>query len=111
LTIAIELGSLAREIGSGAAQAMRVTAGQGRICVADRGPARAGGEFGERRPGPSHSGRASEDVESLAKVVTAFIVVGRLQRGQLPDAVRVAEQGLVIDAPGPATGHEIAHLR
>src|ERR1700736_6336781 len=98
----IELGSRARDIGGGPAQANGVTAEQGRICVPNQTPARAGGQFGERRPGPSHSGRASEDVESLTKVVTAFIVVSRLQRGQLPDAVGVAEQRLVIEAPGPA---------
>src|SRR5258708_33868802 len=90
---------------------MRVTAGQGRIWVADQGPARAGGQFGERRPGPSHSGRASEDGESLTEVVTAFIAVGGLPRGQLPDAVRGPEQGLVMQAPGPATGPEAAAFR
>src|SRR6267142_6387488 len=107
----IELGSRAREIGGGAAQANGVTAEQGRICFPNQTPAHAGGQFGERRPGPSHSGRASEDVESLTQVVTAFIVVSRLQRGQLPDAVSVPEQRLVIEAPGLATGQEVAHLR
>jgi hypothetical protein len=53
----------------------------------------------------------SEDVENLAQVVTAFIASGGLQRGQLPDAVRVAEQRLVVELPGLATGQEAAHLR
>jgi len=91
LTIVIELSCCGREIGGGPAQANGVTAEQGRICVSNQTPARAGRQFGERRPHPSHSRRASEDVESLTQVVTAFIVVSRLQRGQLPDAVSVAK--------------------
>src|SRR5258708_22336381 len=98
----IELGSRVREIGGGPAEANGVRAEQGRVCVSTQTPARAGGHFGERRPDPSHSGRASEDLESLTVVVTAFIVGSGLQRGQLPDAVGVAEQRLVIEAPGPA---------
>ena len=81
------------------------------MCVPNQTPARAGGQFGERRPDLSHSGRASEYLENLTQIVTAFIVVGGLQRGQLPDTVGVAEQGLVIEAPGLATGQEVAHLR
>ena len=91
LTIVIELSCRGREIGGGPAQANGVTAEQGRICVPNQTPARAGGQFGERRPDPSRSGRASEDLESLTQIVTAFIVVDGLQRGQLPDAVSVAE--------------------
>jgi hypothetical protein len=87
----IELVSRAREIGGGPAQAKGGTAEQGRICVPNQTPARAAGQFGERRPDPPHSGRASEDIESLTEIVTAFIVVDGLQRGQLPDAVSVAE--------------------
>src|SRR6267154_1968069 len=107
----IEMGSRAREIGGGPTQAKGVTAGQGRICVPNQAPARAGGQFGERRSDPSHSGCASEDPESLTEIVTAFIVVSRLERGQLPDAVSVPEQGLVIEAPGAATGQNVTHLR
>jgi hypothetical protein len=91
LTIMIELASRAREIGGGPAQAKGVTGCQGRICVPNQRPARAGGQFGQRRPHPSHSRRACEDVESLTEVVSSFIVVSRLQRGQLPDAVSVAK--------------------
>src|SRR6266403_5690703 len=107
----IELGSRAREIGGGPAQAKGVTAGQRRICVPNQRPARAGRQFGERRPDPSHSRRMSEDLESLTQVVTVFIVGSRLQRGQLPDAVSVPEQRLIIEAPGLATRQEAAHLR
>src|SRR6267378_6447576 len=82
----IELGSRAREIGGGPAQAKGVTAGQRRICGPNQRPARAGRQFGERRPDPSHSRRTSEDLDSLTQIITAFIVVGGLQRGQLPDA-------------------------
>src|ERR1700716_2553077 len=103
----IELSCRACEICGGSAQVKRVTGGQGRIPVPNQAPARASRQFGERCPDPSHSGRASEDVESLTEVVAAFIVGGGLQRGQLTDAVRVAEQGLVIQAPGPATGQQI----
>src|ERR1700675_4802993 len=99
----IELGSRSLDIGSGPAQAKGVTAEQGRICVPNQTPPGAGGHFGERRPNPSHGSRASEDIESLTEVVTAFVVVGR-QRGQLPDAVGVAVARLVIKAPPPATG-------
>ena len=66
------------------------------MCIPNQPPARAGGQFGEHGPDPSHSGRVSEDLESLTEVVTASIVGGGLQRGQLSDAVGVAEQGLVI---------------
>jgi hypothetical protein len=59
------VGCRAREIGGGPAQAKGVTGGQGRISVPNQAPARASGQFGERCPDPSHSGRASEDVESL----------------------------------------------
>src|SRR6202049_2185046 len=111
LTIRIELACRAREIGGGPAQAKGVTVGQGRICVRNQAPARAGGQFGERRPDPSRSGRASEDVESLTEVVTAFIGIGGLERGELADAVSVAEQGLVVEESGPATGEEVTHLR
>src|ERR1700730_11599218 len=111
LTIMIELSCRAREIGGGPAQAKGITAGQGRICVRNQADARAGGQFGERRPDPSRSGRASEDLESLTEVVTAFIGIGGLERGELADAVRVAEQGLVVEASGSATGQEVAHLR
>src|SRR5712671_4932776 len=99
----IELGSRAREIGGGPAQAKGVTACQRRICVPNQAPACVGGQFGERRPDPSHSRRASENLESLTEIVTAFILGSWLQRGQLPDAVSVAEQGFVIQAAGPAT--------
>src|SRR5882762_7479160 len=76
LTIVIELSCRGREIGGGAAQAKGVTAEQGRICVPNQTPSRPGGQFGERRPHLSHSGRASEDLESLTQIVTAFIVGG-----------------------------------
>ncbi len=49
LTIMIELGCRAREIGGGPAQAKGVTGGQGRISVPDQAPTRASGQFGERR--------------------------------------------------------------
>ncbi len=111
LSTMIKLSCRAREIGGGAAQAGRVTGGQGRMCVPNQAPARASGQFGERRPDPSHRRRASEDVESLTEVITAFIAVGGRQSGELPDAVRVAEQSLVIEAPGPAAGQEASHLR
>src|SRR5258708_40286909 len=107
----IELAFRAREIGGGPAQAKGVTGCQGRICVPNQTPARAGRQFGERRPDPSHSRRTSEDLESLMQVVTVFIVGSRLQRGQLSDAISVPEQRLVIEAPGLATGQEVAHLR
>src|SRR5258708_103836 len=106
----IELSCRTREIAGRLAQAKGITGGQGRICVSNQAPARVGGQFGERRPDASHSGRASEDLESLTEVVTAFIAVGGLQRGQLADAVGVPEQGLVIKASGPATGLEATHL-
>jgi hypothetical protein len=77
LTIVIKLGRRAREIGGGPAQAKRGTDGQGRICVPNQVTARASGQFGERRPDPSHGGRASEDVEGLTEVVTTFIVGAR----------------------------------
>ena len=89
----------------------RVTGGQGRISVTNQASARASGQFGERCPDASHCRRESEDVESLPEVITAFIAGGGLQRGQLPDAVRVAEQGLVIQAPGPAAGQQVVQLR
>src|SRR5260370_34812460 len=103
----IELGSRVREIGGGPAQANGVTAEQGRVCVSNQTPARAGGQFGERRPDPSHSGRASEDLESLSTIVTAFIVVDGLQRRELPDAVSVREQGLAVRGPDPPTGQDV----
>src|SRR6266478_3994172 len=103
----IELGSRAREIGGGPAQAKGVAAGQGRICVPNQTPTRASGQLGERRPDPSHSGSESEDLEGLTEVVTTFIVVGGLQRGQLPDAVGVPEQGLLVEAPGLTTGQQV----
>ena len=53
----------------------------------------------------------SEDIQSLTEVIAAFIVGRGLQRGQLPNAVRVAEQSLVIEALGAANGEERAHLR
>ena len=92
----IELIGRAREIGGGSAQAKRVIAGEGRVSLLGQAPARASGQFGERCPDPSHRRRASEDVEGLTEVVTAFIAVGGLESGQLPDPVRVAEQSLVI---------------
>jgi len=50
-----------------------------------------------------------EDVESLTQVVTAFIVVSRLQRGQLPDAVSVAKIGPRHRDAG--TGHRARRSR
>jgi hypothetical protein len=41
-TIMVELGCRAHEIGGGPAQANGITVGQGRLCVPDRAPARAG---------------------------------------------------------------------
>ena len=38
----------------------------------------------------------SEDAEGLTKIVTALIAIGGLQRDQLPDAVGVPEQRVVI---------------
>ena len=49
-------------------------------------------------------GSETEDVKSLTKIVTTLIAIGWLQRGQLPDAVGVPEQGFVISVPGAATG-------
>jgi hypothetical protein len=86
----IELGCRDGEIGGGPAQAKGVAGGQGRISVRNQALTRAGRQFGERCPHPSRCGRTSKDVEGL----TTFIGFGGLQRGQLPDAVRVAEQGL-----------------
>ena len=43
LTLMIELGCCAREIGRGPAQAMGVTGGQGRISVPNQAPTRASG--------------------------------------------------------------------
>ena len=45
----------------------------------------------------------SEDVKGLTKIVTTLIAISGLQCGQLPDAVGVPEQGVVISMPGPAT--------
>jgi hypothetical protein len=90
----IELGCRDCEIGGGPAQAKGVAGGQGRISVRNQAPTRAGRQFGERCPHPSRCGRTSEDVEGLTEIVTTFIGFGGLQRAQLPDAVRVAEQGL-----------------
>jgi hypothetical protein len=111
LTIMIELSRGAREIGGGSAQAGRIACSQGRICVSNQALVRAGGQFGERCPDASHSRRATEDVENLAELVTTFIAVGGLESGQLPDAVRVAEQSLVIEARRPAPRQQAAHLR
>src|SRR6202011_94892 len=109
--ITIKPGSRTRYLGGGPAQAKGVTGCQSRIGATNQTPASASGQFHECRPDPSHSGRASEDLESLTEIVTAFIVVDGLQRGQLPDAGGVTEQRLVIEAPGPATGQEVGHLR
>ena len=65
---------------------------------------RSTGQFGERRLDPSCCGSETEDVKSLTKIVTTLIAIGGLQRGQLPDAVGVPEQGVVISVPGAATG-------
>jgi hypothetical protein len=104
LTIMIELGGGARQIGGGAAETEGVADGKGQISVPNQAPAGASGKFGERCPDPSHSRCASEEVESLTQVVTALILGGGLQCDKLSDAVSVAEQGLVIQAPGPAAG-------
>ena len=65
LTITIELGRRAGEIGGGSAQAKVVIRDQRRICAPNWMVARASGEFGERCPDPSHRRRASEDIQSL----------------------------------------------
>jgi hypothetical protein len=104
LTVMIELGCLVREIAGSPTQANGIASDQGRISFANEAIARVSGQLGERGPGPSHRRRLSRDLEGLAKVVAAFIVGRRPQRGQLPNAVCVAEQGLVIQAPGSATG-------
>ena len=111
LAVMIELGCLVREIAGGPTQANGITGGQGRISFANEATARVSGQLGERGPGPAHCRRLSQDLEGLAEVVAAFIVGRWLQRGQLPNAVCVAEQGLVIQAPGSATGQDLAHLR
>jgi hypothetical protein len=65
---------------------------------------RSAGQLGKRCLDPSCRGSESEDAEGLTKIVTTLIAIGRLQGGQLPDAVRVPEQGVVAMVPGPATG-------
>jgi hypothetical protein len=91
LALVIELVSRVREMGGGPAQVERVIPGQRRICVRNQTPARAGGKLSEPRPDPSHSSRPPEYFESLTEIVTAFILIDGLERGQLADAVRVAE--------------------
>jgi hypothetical protein len=96
----IELTCRACETGRSVAEASGVTGSQGRISVPNQASVGAGGQFGERFPDPSQSLGASEDIENLTQVVTAFIIVGRLQRCELPDAVCVAEKGFVTQPPG-----------
>jgi hypothetical protein len=107
----IERACRACETGGGVAEVSGVTRSQGRISLPNQASARASGQLGERCSDPSQSRGASENIESLTQVVTAFIIVGGLQRCELPDAVCVAEQGFVIQAPGLAAGEEVAHLR
>ena len=65
---------------------------------------RSTGQLGKYCLDPSCRGSESEDVKGLTKIVTTFIAIGGLQCGQLPDAVGVPEQGVVISVPGAATG-------
>ena len=65
---------------------------------------RSAGQFGKRCVDPPYRGSESEDVKGLTKIVATLIAISRLQGSQLPDAVGVAEQGVVITVPGPATG-------
>jgi hypothetical protein len=65
---------------------------------------RSAGQLRKLCPDPSCRGRESEDAKGLTKIVTTLIAIGRLQCGQLPDAVGVPEQGVVISVPGPPTG-------
>src|SRR5260370_38771870 len=80
LTITIELGSRARETGGGPAQAKRVIASQRRICGPNQTPARAVGQFGDRRPDRAHSARASQHLESRDAALTSLKVLLGLQR-------------------------------
>jgi hypothetical protein len=65
---------------------------------------RSAGQLGKHCLDASCRGSESEDVKGLTKIVTKLIAIGRLQCGQLPDAVGVPERGIVISVPGPATG-------
>ena len=94
----IELSRRARQIGGGAAQGSASQAAKPNIRPRP-GVRPPSGQFGERRSNPSQRRRASEDIESLTEVVTASIAFGGLESGQLPDPVRVSEQGLVVRAP------------
>ena len=100
----IELGCRVREIAGSPTQVNGIAGDQRRISFANEATAGVSGQLGERGPGPSHRRRLSRDLKGLAEVVAAFIVGRWLQCGQLPNSVSVTEQGLVIQAPGPATG-------
>jgi hypothetical protein len=63
---------------------------------------RSTGQLGKYSLDPSCRGSESEDTKGLTKIVTTLIAIGRLQCGQLPDAVGVPERGIVISVPGPA---------
>ena len=60
-------------------------------------------QLGKHCLDPSCRGSESEDAKGLTKIVTKLIAIGRLQCGQLPDAVGVPEQGVVISVPRPTT--------
>jgi hypothetical protein len=64
---------------------------------------RSVGQLGKRCLDASCRSSEFEDVKGLTKIVTTVIAIGRLQCGQLPDAVGVPEQGIIISVPGPAT--------
>jgi hypothetical protein len=64
---------------------------------------RSTGQLGKYYLDPSRRGSESEDTKGLTKIVTTLIAIGGPQRDQLPDAVGVPEQGVVISVPGPAT--------
>jgi hypothetical protein len=65
--------------------------------------ARSTGQLGKYCLDPSCRGSESEDAKGLTKIVTTLIAIGGLQRDQLPDAVSVPEQSVVISVPGSAT--------
>jgi hypothetical protein len=105
LAFLIELSCCAfRQRGSGLTQSRSIAGGQGRVAVSKHMRVRSTGQLGKRGLDPSCRGRESEDGKGLTKIVTTLISIGRLQRDQLPDAVGIPEQGVVVSVPGPATG-------